>query len=211
MTRNGKILLALSLVFVVVVAALAGAAVAFAQRPTPPSGGWGPGMMGGGSGRGGMMSGYGPGGMMSNGGMMNGGYGRGGMMSGYGPGGMMGGYGSDGYGPMMSGVMSPTVMHTAMAQALDMTLDEFNAAIAAGQTPYQLAQARGVEWATVQAAMTTAMSEQLKLAVADGRITQAQADALLARHAQMQAWHAENGWGNGGYGGTCPMAATPAP
>jgi uncharacterized membrane protein len=188
MTRNGKIVLALSLAVVVFVAALAGAAIAFAQRPTPPTGAWGPG------------------------GMMGNGYGRGGMMGGgYGPGGMMG----NGYGPMLGGVMSPTVMHTAMAQALDMTLDEFNAAIAAGQTPYQLAQERGVEWATVQAAMTTAMTEQLQQAVADGRITQAQADALLARHAQMQAWHAENGWGNmpgmGGYGGTCPMAVTPVP
>jgi hypothetical protein len=124
-------------------------------------------------------------------------FGPGGMMGGYG-GGMMGGY---------SGLMSEyrDLMHAPIAEALGMTLDEFNAALAEGQTPYTLAQEKGVDTAKLQTAMQTGMADALKQAVKDGKLTQAQADQMLARHAQMQAWHAQSGNGRGmmggGYGG----------
>lgn len=146
---------------------------------------------------------------------------------GYGPGMMGGGYG----GGMMgdgAGIMAEyqDLMHIPLAKALGMTLDEFNTALAAGQTPYTLAQTKGVDIATLQAAMTTGMSEAFKQAVKDGKLTQTQADTMLARHAQMQARQGTGGMGGrgrmgggqfgaGGANGNCPYhpapVATPAP
>ena len=111
---------------------------------------------------------------------------------GYGPGMMGGGYSTmgGGYGFMAE---YRDVIHARIAEALGMTLDEFNAALASGKTPYVIAQEKGVDYATVQAAMQAGMAEALKQAVADGKITQAQADAMLSHHAQMSARHANGG------------------
>ena len=148
---------------------------------------------------------------------------------GFGPG-MMGGYaGGGGYGRGMMGggfgfmAQYQSLVHAEIAEALGMSLDEFNAALAAGKTPYILAQEKGVDFAKVQTAMQTGMAEALKQAVKDGKITQAQADWMLARHAQMQAWHASGAqpggvgprggfgpgmmggqFGPGGFNGACP-------
>jgi hypothetical protein len=151
---------------------------------------------------------------------------------GYGPGMMGGGYGMMGYGAGMMdgygyGFMAEyrDVIHAKVAGALGMTLDEFNAALASGKTPYSIAQEKGIDFATVQAAMQAGMVEALKQAVADGKITQAQADAMLSHHTQMSAWYANGGspmaghgrgmmglLGARGYNGACPFAnATPAP
>jgi len=112
------------------------------------------------------------------------------------------------------------VMHTRVAEALGLTLDEFNAALAAGKTPYVVAQEKGVDFSTVQAAMQAGMAEVLKQAVADGKITQAQADAITQRHAQMGARHLYGSGpmmgrsgrfgAPGGFKGACPNA-TPTP
>ncbi len=44
-------------------------------------------------------------------------------------------------------------MHATIAEALDMSVADFDAAIAAGKTPFILAQERGIDFAEVQAAM----------------------------------------------------------
>ena len=150
---------------------------------------------------------------------------------GYGPGMMGGGYGmmGNGAGRMGSGygfmAEYRDVIHARIAEALGLSLDEFNAALAEGKTPYQIAQEKGIDFATVQAAMQAGMAEALKQAVADGKLTQAQADAMLSHHAQMSAWHANGGspmagrgrgmmgpMGARGFNGACPFAnATPNP
>ena len=150
---------------------------------------------------------------------------------GYGPGMMGGGYGmmGNGAGRMGSGygfmAEYRDVIHAKIAEALGLSLDEFNAALAEGKTPYQIAQEKGIDFATVQAAMQAGMAEALKQAVADGKLTQAQADAMLSHHAQMSAWHANGGspmagrgrgmigpMGARGFNGACPFAnATPNP
>ncbi len=140
-----------------------------------------------------------------------------GASGGYGYGMMGGGYG------FMADYCD--VIHAKVAGALGLSLDEFNAALAEGKTPYQLAQEKGVDFATVQAAMQAGMADALKQAVADGKLTQAQADAMLSRHAQMRAWGANGGspmagrgrgmmgsMGARGFNGVCPFAgAAPNP
>jgi hypothetical protein len=86
-------------------------------------------------------------------------------------------------------------MHARIAEALGLTLDEFNAELAEGKTPYQIVQERGVDAAALQAAMQAAHAEALNQAVADGRITPAQAEWMLSHQAQMRARHSQNGYG----------------
>lgn len=122
--------------------------------------------------------GYGPG---YGSGMMGGGYG-------YGRGMMMRGVRNSGaYGPMHD------AMQNALAAGLDLTREELDARIAAGETPAQIAAAQGLsqeEFATIFAnARKTAMDK----AVADGYLTQQQADWMLTRMAGR------------GYAGNCPM------
>lgn len=136
---------------------------------------------------------------------------------GFGRGGMMGGYGGWMY-------QYRDLMHEPIAEALGLSLDELNAALAAGKTPWLIAQEKGIDTATLQAAMQAGHAAALKQAVADGKLTQEQADAMLAHQAQMQAWHAANGYGpmmgrgfragNGtgpGYGPCHGNWATPTP
>jgi hypothetical protein len=62
---------------------------------------------------------------------------------------------------------------------------ELEAARAEGKTLYELAEELDVDLAEVRAAMQTAHAEALAQAVADGLITEEQAQAMLAHHAQM--------------------------
>jgi hypothetical protein len=181
MNKYVKIIGLAAVIGIVALAALAGAAVAFAQSGTPTSpAGTCPGAAGG--------------------------YGAG-MMGGYG---MMGG----GYGVMAE---YRDVIHAKIAEALGLSLDDFNAALAEGKTSYVIAQEKGVDFATVQAAMQAGMQEALKQAVADGKLTQAQADWMLSHHAQMQTWHAQGGGpmmggrGRGMMGGWGRPFANPTP
>jgi hypothetical protein len=73
----------------------------------------------------------------------------------------------------------------ALAEALGMTVDELQAAIQSGQTPQEIAEAQGLNWDDVQTqlreqALATA-KEKLQQAVADGKLSQEQADAILER------------------------------
>ncbi len=65
------------------------------------------------------------------------------------------------------------------AGALGLSVDDFNAALAAGQRLPEIAAAQGVELSAVREAVQAALAEALAQAVADGRLTQTQADRLL--------------------------------
>jgi Spy/CpxP family protein refolding chaperone len=143
--------------------------------------------------------------------------------TGSGPWSMMGGWGGHmggrgmmggGGGPaMMAGIVDRDAMHAAIAEALGMSVEDFEAALAEGETPYTLAEARNIEFATVTAAMTETLSAALDEAVAAGRLTREQADWMLSRHTTMMANWGQNGgpgWGMGNHG-NCPYHPTPTP
>ncbi len=146
------VLIGVAVVFAVVALGLAGVVYAYAQTPTPPP--------------------FTPG----QGGMMRG---RGGMLGGQGFGGMRGRMG----GGMMGGQTGPmhTYMVEAMAEALDMSVDDLNAELTAGKTMWQVAEAKGY----TQEQFTTLMQDARKAALAKmveaGVITQEQADWMLSR------------------------------
>lgn len=99
----------------------------------------------------------------------------------YGPG-MMGG----GYGPgMMSGSYGPMaeyheIMEQALADALGLTLEELQAEFDAGKTLWEIADEQGVDFETLQEAMVTARAEMVSQALADGVITDEQAEWMLS-------------------------------
>ena len=113
----------------------------------------------------------------------------GGACEGYG----MGGYGMRGYGTAGS-------MPTLLAEALGMTTEELVAAQADGQTVAEIAAAQGVDLADVVAAVVAPRAERLAQSVADGSLTQEQADAMLAAMTEHMTWRLENeglGWAGG--------------
>jgi hypothetical protein len=155
--------------------------------------------------------GYGPGGMM---GEYGNGYGPGGMMggygNGYGPGGMMGGRGN-GSGPGMMGGRGigidrgAGIMHDYMISSyaflVGLTVEEVDTRLANGESLKDIAIAQGTTEDQLPALFTQVRKNALDLAVADGVITQAQADRMLE--------HMNNYSGQGfgpGFGlGDCPM------
>lgn len=201
---NKKIWLGVGLT--VLVGSLAFAGLAFAQTATPPAPG----------------QGYGPGqargyGMMGGGnGMMGGGSGMmGAWTEGYtgtvpmGPGmmrgGMMGGrFAADQAGPLHD------YMLNAFAEALDVSRADLDEQLAAGQTMYTIAVAQGLTQDEFFTTMQTVRETALAQAVADGAITQEQADWMGAMRGRMHG-------GAGGGPGNCPNfnpapdAPTPAP
>ncbi len=96
--------------------------------------------------------------------------------------------------------MDPTTMHTAIAEALGISLEEFEAALAEGKTPFTLAQELGVDFAVVQAAMQAAHTTALQQSVTDGLITQEQADWMLSHQAGMGGGMGHGSMGHGGMG-----------
>ncbi len=118
---------------------------------------------------------------------------------GQGQGGMMGGYG------LMAGYRDQ--MHAAIAKALGMSVDDFNAALASGKTAWQIAQEKGFSAEQFRAAMLQARSEVLAQAVKDGTLTQAQADAMLG-HMKQGAGQG-NGPGAGPHFQNCPYFNAP--
>jgi hypothetical protein len=74
-------------------------------------------------------------------------------------------------------------MHAAIAEALGMTLEDFEAALVEGKTPFTLALELGIDFADIQAAMSELHAEALEQATADGLITQERADFMLGRQA----------------------------
>ena len=82
---------------------------------------------------------------------------------------------------LMQDIVDPEAMHTALANALGLTVDELEAARAAGQRLPEIADAQGVTMEDVQAAMQAAWETAVNDALAAGTITQEQADMLIAR------------------------------
>lgn len=119
-------------------------------------------------------------------GMMAGRGGQGHMYGGRGAG-MMGAY-ADGQGPLHK------YMVNAFAKALDMTPEDLDARLSAGETMWQVAQAQGLTDEQITDLMITTRAEALQQAVADGVLSQEQADWMSQRMQQGQ-------FGNG----NCPM------
>lgn len=76
-------------------------------------------------------------------------------------------------------------MDKAMAQALGISVDEFEARRAAGETAYQIAISEGISADKIPALLSQARASAVEAAVAAGAITQAQADWLKSRGAGM--------------------------
>ncbi len=101
--------------------------------------------------------------------------------------------GQGAYGPMH------TYMIDALATKFNLSVEELQAKIDAGERPYDIAKAAGFTDAQIQDLMEQAHDEALKAAVAAGVLTQEQADWMDQHMEQM--W--ENGGGPGRTGG-CP-------
>ena len=146
------------------------AGTAYAQSQTPPATGY----------LRGMMDGYRtPGGYSSQSGQ----YGGYGMMGGFG---MMG---AAGYGPMHDDMVD------ALAEALNLTPEEIQSRIEAGETPWQIAQAQGLSDEEIQQLMLDAHDKALDAAVEAGTLTQEQAD-WMDQH--MESMWSADGAGFGG-------------
>jgi len=117
------------------------------------------------------------------------GYGPGGGMMG--PGGMMGGRG--GYGPMHDYV------EQALAAKLGMTEAQVEEQLAAGKSMYQIVLDKGIAQADVPALLTEVHKTAFAKAVADGVLTQAQADAML-QNMSANGFNYANCPMGGGYG-----------
>ena len=106
----------------------------------------------------------------------------------------MGGYG--GYGMMgdhapgiMDGIGDEGPMHETMiaafAEALRLTPEELEARHDAGETLWQIAESQGLNEDDIQSLMLTAQDKALNQAVADGTMTQEQANWMIDHMNQM--------------------------
>ena len=112
-------------------------------------------------------------------------------------------------------------MHAAIAEALGMTVVDFEAALAEGKTPFILASELGIDFTDIRTAMASLHAEALEQAVAEGLITQERASWMLGRQAGQGnrvagtipgTGNMAHGAGNmargsanqGGFGGVCP-------
>jgi len=98
-----------------------------------------------------------------------------GLPQGYGPGGMMGPGGRGGYGSMHDYV------EQALAAKLGLTEAQVEEQLTAGKSMYQIALDKGTAEADVPALLTEVHKTAFAKAVAEGVLTQAQADAMLQR------------------------------
>ena len=106
-----------------------------------------------------------------------------------------------------------------LAMSLGITVDELEAALAAGQSLSDIMAEKGMDAATLQANAQAAYEAAVKQAVADGVITQAQADEFLMNGEFSLFGHGgrggHHGRGRGGHGGrgfgfpTTPDSLTP--
>jgi hypothetical protein len=109
---------------------------------------------------------------------------------GFGPG-MMGRWGAGGYGLMHE------YMEDAFAEALGITHEELEAKLDAGETMWSITRSQGLSDNEITKMMMDARTKALDKAIADGILTQEQADWMIQRMQQMQ----DNGFGPG----NCPM------
>lgn len=112
----------------------------------------------------------------------------------YGPG-HMGGYG------MMGWYDDESPMHDAMAaalaDALELSVEELDARHEAGETLWEIAEAEGLSESEIQDLLLSAHDEALEYAVAEGWLTAEQAEWMAERMGQM--WDGQyNHCGGGG-------------
>jgi len=114
-----------------------------------------------------------------------------------------------GFGPMMvTGQTGPmhSYMVAALADALDLSTNDVEARLAAGETGYQIALAQGIRTEDIPALMLEVRTQAVNAAVADGVLTQAQANRML------QHGFSRGGAGQGMMGtGTGPCGGTGVP
>ena len=94
-------------------------------------------------------------------------------------------------------------MYNAFAQVLGLTPEELETRRLAGDTLWDIAQEQGLTTEQFQEMMTTARTEAVNQAVADGVITQEQGEFMLERMKTMMGngYGPGFGMGNGGCGG----------
>lgn len=80
--------------------------------------------------------------------------------------------------------MMDDVYQEAIAEALGLTVEELQTRLEAGERLSDIAEAQGVDEATLQEALNAARVAQIEQAVADGELTQEEADEILERMAQ---------------------------
>lgn len=108
-----------------------------------------------------------------------------------------------GYGPALGRGMGAGsgLMAEAVADVLDMTPEEICEARAEGQTLADLAAQQGVSTDELVQAIVAAKQAAIEQALADGRLTQEQADWMLERAEEMAELQIENASGLGGMRG----------
>lgn len=91
--------------------------------------------------------------------------------------------GPRGEGNELRGIIDRGIMMEATADALGITREDLEASRENGQSLLDLATAQGVSMAEVEEAVQTAVTDSLNQAVADGTLTQEQADQFMANMA----------------------------
>lgn len=86
---------------------------------------------------------------------------------------------------------------TLVAEALGLSVEELETALADGQSLSDLMTAQGLTAETLQTAIQTAYEAAIARAVADGVITQAQADAYLSASPNFGLFGGHHGFGGG--------------
>jgi len=96
-----------------------------------------------------------------------------------------------GFGPMHTYVVA------ALAEKLDLSVEEVNSQLASGKTMYQIALDNGIAEDEIAAFLTEVHTAAFDQAVADGVLTREQADFMLQRM--------QGRWQSGFGPGSCPM------
>jgi uncharacterized protein (DUF433 family) len=103
-------------------------------------------------------------------------------------------FGHSGKGGFGSRDKDGTVWQTTFAEALGIPVEQLEERLAGGETIRSLVEESGLDTTDFQTALQAARAEMLQQAVADGSITQEQADRILDRQSK------QNGFGPGGKG-----------
>lgn len=86
--------------------------------------------------------------------------------------------GPHGPGGDLGGLIDEATHQSILAEALGISVEELQTALAAGKTLQDIATAKGMDAATLQTNLETARNKVIDQLVMDGKLTQAQADAL---------------------------------
>lgn len=127
-------------------------------------------------------SSFGPGGMMGNGWNGNG------MMGGYGQGGIGAGWMEDMHQWMTETGGLHTLVWDSLANTLGLPPEELNAELSSDKTLAQVAEEQGVSLEELSTTWERAVQVGLERAVADGALTQEQADSMKAYMTGNYAW-----------------------